>query len=491
MKRSDWIWGIGIGLLVGVVGFGLRGAGVSWPLEGLFAQITYWLGVPAMFNLIHKLLGYGEAGKNLAFAGTVVGWLLVHPFLWLALRRWFWVGLVLSAGFYWLFGGFVLLNLEAGLLSALQNSVPGIWSALIYGGAVGILAWWLNRRSMAPALANPTSQSRRETMKTLGVLAVGALLWQQAKAQGGIIWSKITGLSKEQFNQKDLYVVSKNVSILDPKLKGKPWKLEVGGSVKTPTSFSLDDIKALPSVELLNTMTCISNPVGGDLIGAIRWKGTPLKNVLDKAGVKGEAKHIIWEAADRFMETIPLSEIPAEALLAYAVQNPETGQFEDLEEQHGYPLRILLPGRYGMKQPKWLTKITLATNEITGYWAQRGWSRTAVIRTMSRIDVPKSRTKIKAGEETFIAGITYAGGRALERVEVSSDGGKTWQKADLKAPKGKFAWAQWALSWKPAAGNYSLQVRAVEVGEKTQDASLAEPLPDGASGYHTVNVKVG
>lgn len=491
MKRSDWVWGVAAGLLIGAVGFGLRGLGVAWPLEGLYAQVTYWLGVPAMFNLIHKLLGYGEAGKNLAFAGTVVAWLVLHPFLWAALRRWFWVGLALTAAFYWLTAGFVLLNLEGGLLAALQGSLPGIESAVLYGALVGLLAGWVNHRRVSEAQPNIASPSRRETIKTLGVLAVGALLWEQAKAQAGVVWNKIKGLSKEQFGQKDLYVVSKNVGLLDPKLKGKPWKLEVSGLVNASASLSLDEVKALPSVELLNTMTCISNPVGGDLIGSIRWKGVPLKTVLDKAGIKNEAKYIVWEAADRYMESIPLAEIPMEALLAYAIQNPDTGQFEDLAEEHGYPLRILLPGRYGMKQPKWLTKISLADNEITGYWAQRGWSRTAVIRTMSRIDAPRDRARLRTGEDTYIAGITYAGGRPLERVEVSTDGGKTWQKAELKPPKSKFAWAQWALPWKPTAGDYTLQVRAVEVGEKIQEAAQADPLPNGATGYHTVSVRVG
>lgn len=144
-----------------------------------------------------------------------------------------------------------------------------------------------------------------------------------------------------------------------------------------------------------------------------------------------------------------------------------------------------------MKQPKWITRITLSEKEEIGYWAQRGWSKSALIRTMSRIDVPGAGARLRAGEEVFIAGVTYAGGRALERVEVSSDGGKTWQKALLKPPQGKFAWQLWALPWRPMAGEYTLQVRAVEVGEKVQDATRREPLPDGATGYHTVRVRVG
>ncbi|MER3445123.1 MAG: molybdopterin-binding oxidoreductase, partial [Meiothermus sp.] len=286
-----------------------------------------------------------------------------------------------------------------------------------------------------------------------------------------------------------LYVVSKNPAFLDPDLRGKPYKLEVGGLVGQPLTLDLEALKALPSTDLVHTLTCISNPVGGDLIGCVKWRGVPLRALLERAGVKPEARFIVWEAADRYTESIALTELPAEALLAYAAENPQGGKFEDLEPRHGYPTRVLLPGRYGMKQPKWLTRITLTDKETTGYWAQRGWSRSAVIRTMSRIDTPKRNARLKAGEETFVAGIAYAGGRALERVEVSLDGGKTWQKAELRPPRAKHAWQQWALPWKPEKGDHTLQVRAVEVGERVQDPTAREPLPDGATGYHTVRVR--
>lgn len=480
MRRSDWSWGIAAGLLIGAGGYTLRGVGVGWPLEGLFAQITYWLGVPTVFNLIHELLGYGDAGKNLAFAGTALAWLLVHPFLFLFLRHWFWPGVGLTTLLYWWLGGGVL-----------QTPLAGLWAALTYGGVVALLAWRSRSALTHPPAPPLPSQTRRESLKTLGVLALGLMLWQHAQAQARVVWEKIGGLSRELFGQKELYYVSKNIAILDPRLKGKPYRLEVSGLVNSPLSLSLDELKALPSVELVNTLTCISNPIGGDLIGSVLWKGVPLKTVLAKAGVRGEAKFIVWEAADRYIESIPIAEVPPEAIIAYAARNPETGKFEDLTEQHGYPTRILLPERYGMKQPRWLTKIRLSSTEVPGYWVQRGWSRTALIRTMSRIDTPQHRARLKAGEDTFIAGIAYAGGRTLERVEVSTDGGKNWQKARLKPPKSNYAWQLWALPWKPAAGSYTLLVRAVEAGERVQDAAVRDPLPDGATGYHRIIVRVG
>lgn len=467
MKRSDILWGLGTGLLLGIAGFGLRAFGLGYPLEGMFARITYWLGVPAAFNLVHKLLGYSDLAKNLAFIGTVGLWLAIHPVLFAFARRRIWLGALTGALFYGYFG-----RLLAGL----------IYTVLFL--AIAFLATRCIARR--PGV---TGSSRRESLKAIGFIALTAVFWQQAKAQAKIIWEKITGLSREQTPQKDLYYVSKNPGFLDPNLAGKPYKLEIFGLVNKPAALSFDDIKAVPPVELVNTLTCISNPVGGDLIGSPKWQGASLKTLLEKAGVKPEAKWLVWEAADSYRESILLSEVPAEAMLAYAIEN-EQGKWEELQTSHGYPTRLLLPGRYGMKQPKWITKIRLSDKEEPGYWVQRGWSKSAVIRTMSRIDTPKNNARIRAGEENFIAGIAYAGGRALERVEISTDGGKSWQNANLKPPRSKFAWQQWAFSWRPSVGEYQLAVRAVEVGDKIQDATRRNPLPDGATGYHVVKVRV-
>lgn len=465
MRRGDVGWGVLVGVGLAALGFLLYQWGLSYPLLNLYAQMTFWLGVPAVFNLVHSVFGYGELGKNLAFMGAVGVWLALHPFLAWAFRRLGWAALVLGFALYALLGGWL--------------------AGLVYTALLGLAGWGRGRL----ARPVPEDRARRKTLMALGLLAVGAGVWRGVRAQAQnavrIVWEKIAGLSSEITPQEKLYYVSKNPALFDPNLKGKPYSLELVGLVAKPLKLSLEELKSLPASDLTHTLTCISNPVGGDLIGCARWTGVSLKTLLDRAGVKPEAKWLVWEAADGYRESLALAELPPEALIAYAING------EALEPRHGYPTRLLLPGRYGMKQPKWITRITLSEKEEIGYWAQRGWSKSALIRTMSRIDVPGAGARLRAGEEVFIAGVTYAGGRALERVEVSSDGGKTWQKALLKPPQGKFAWQLWALPWRPMAGEYTLQVRAVEVGEKVQDATRREPLPDGATGYHTVRVRVG
>lgn len=468
MVGKDVVRGALTGAGLAAIGWGLyQGWGLSHPLLNLYGWITFWLGVPSVFQFAHRVFGYGELGKNLAFFGTVGLWLFLHMALtWL-----------------WRTRGPVALPTALVLYLLLSGWLAG----LIYTGLLALF-WWRKRgRTHFRAAGGRGGVSRRKLLAVLGVLATRNGR-QGAKAQSAtpsrIAWDRVPGLSLEVTPQGKLYIVSKNPAIFDPNLKGRPYSLEVGGLVEKPLKLGLEELKALPASHLWNTLVCISNPVGGDLIGCARWTGVPLKFLLDRAGMKPQARWLVFEAADGYRESLPLAELPAQALIAYAING------EELEPRHGYPTRLILPGRYGMKQPKWLTRILVLEREEVGYWAQRGWSREAVIRTLSRIDVPRPGVQLKEGEEVLVAGVAYAGGRPLERVEISTDGGLTWQRAELKPPRGQFAWQLWALPWRPLQGNYTLKVRAVEVGGRVQDPVDREPLPEGASGYHTVRVRV-
>lgn len=346
-----------------------------------------------MFNLLHKPFSFGDLAKNLAFPGAVALWLLFHPLLLNLLLRWYWTGLGLA---FFLYGG--LGGLFLGLVS------EGIRVGVLYAMGLGLLA--LPFRSKGEGKADP---GRRGGLKLLAFLCLELLFGRGSKAQTqGPLGP---GLPPEETPQKNLYYVSKHIAILDPDLRGRPYRLKVGGLVEEPLTLGLEGLRSFPSLEVNLVLTCISNEVGGPLIGCPRWRGVLLRALLEKARVKPGARFLVFEAADGYIEFLPPSELPPEALLAYAIWDPVSKRWEELEREHGYPLRLLLPGRYGMKQPKWLTRIVLSEEEVPGYWARRGWSREAVVRTQSRIDTPRPGARLRLGEETLVGGIAHAGGR--------------------------------------------------------------------------------
>jgi hypothetical protein len=159
-----------------------------------------------------------------------------------------------------------------------------------------------------------------------------------------------------------------------------------------------------------------------------------------------------------------------------------------LPQGHGYPARLLVPGIYGMKHVKWITQIEVVNTDYQGYWQQNGWSDEATVRMTSRIDVPLPDTSIPANKPTYIAGVAFSGNKGIGQVEVSTDGGKSWQLATLQRPPSAITWVLWQIPWQPEAGSYTLVVRATDLEGDVQDPQVAPPLPDGSSGYHSINV---
>lgn len=343
-------------------------------------------------------------------------------------------------------------------------------------------------------MAPRTLLTRRQFLSTTAVAALtvaagaAAVRWMHILTTGAVaraqdLFARIKGLPPEITPNEQFYVVSKNPPGFDPRVDAARWSLDVGGKVAKPLRLTLEEIQAMPAVDQLQTLECISNEVGGDLISNARWKGVRLRDLLARAGgAAPTAVKVAFRCADGYSESIPIGDAVAPTtLLAYEMNG------EPLPQVHGFPLRLLIPGLYGMKNPKWITRMEVVDYDFQGYWEASGWTDEAVVKTMSKFDVVN-----KTGGEVELGGVAYAGDRGIKEVEYSTDDGTTWQKAALKPALGKFTWVLWAAVWKPAkAGTYAVKVRAKDGNSILQTARQSPTLPDGASGYHTLRVSVG
>ena len=287
------------------------------------------------------------------------------------------------------------------------------------------------------------------------------------------------------------YVVS--IDLVAPSLDASNWRLAVGGLVRNPRAYTLAELHALPRVEGYRTLECISSvlTIPDDLISNQWWAGVRLGTVLSAAQADPRAAWVIWASADGYTESLPLADaLDPRTWLAYEMGSRGT----PLPIEHGYPLRALIAGRYGMKQPKWLTAITLADHDVPGYWEQRGWDEQALVRTYSRIDFPAQFATVPAASPFTVYGVAFAGARGISKVEASPDAGHTWLAADLEpitadGPVGALTWRPWrARLTIRAEGPTTLLCRAVDGNGRLQDSALSAPLPGGATGYCAVPV---
>ncbi len=293
----------------------------------------------------------------------------------------------------------------------------------------------------------------------------------------------VPNLSPEVLTAKDFYTVSKN--LIDPVVDGNAWSLRVDGLVERPATYAYADITALPTYSDYYTLLCISNSVGGDLWGNAHWKGVRLVELLSRSGLKAGIRKVVFHAEDGYTDSIALdTALRPDTLLAYEMNGAV------LPKEHGYPARLLTPGIYGMKNVKWITRIELVDYDFKGYWMQRGWDDVAAYRTATRIDVPPGRAQLPPGE-VALAGVTFAGFRGVQAVEVSLDDGKTWENGTLKPALGQNAWNLWVFRKALAPGAYAVKVRAVDGAGDVQTATENDSLPSGATGYHSVALRIG
>jgi hypothetical protein len=280
---------------------------------------------------------------------------------------------------------------------------------------------------------------------------------------------------------KDFYLVSKN--LLDPEIDANSWRLQVNGLVDHPLTLRYADVLALPAEDYYQTLECISNEVGGPLMSNGRWTGVRLSEVLRRAGVQAPARQLHFTCADGYSENMTL----AQAMLPTTFLVYKLGG-QPLPTKHGYPLRVLTAGTYGMKNPKWLTGIEAVATGAVGFWEQQGWNPDAPVQTMSRIDSPQAGT-VSAGS-VAIGGVAFAGDRGIQRVELSLDGGQTWQATDLLPPLSPLTWVFWRTAATLQPGVTDLVVRATDGTGRLQTDQQTDTFPSGASGYHRIRLQV-
>ena len=277
-----------------------------------------------------------------------------------------------------------------------------------------------------------------------------------------------------------------DTSFSPPTIDPATWKMTIDGMVEHPITITYDELLARPMIERIVTLTCVSNEVGGDLIGNARWLGVPLADLLHEAKVKPGATQIASRSVDGWTCGFPtaIALDGRDALVAVAMNG------EPLPRAHGFPARLVVPGLYGyVSATKWLDKITLTTLEdFDGYWIPRGWSKDGPIKTQSRIEVPRLAADLPIGHNV-VAGVAWAPHRGIGKVEVQMDDGP-WMTATLADQPTVDGWRQWWLDWDAPAGRHILQVRATDATGAVQTADKADVAPNGATGYHGVGVNV-
>ena len=285
----------------------------------------------------------------------------------------------------------------------------------------------------------------------------------------------------------DLYVKSYQHT-LEP-ISRQTWQLSLGGQVRQPLTLKWTDLQALPIVEQMQTLECIGNPVGGRLIGNLVWRGVRLRDVLAWAHPTSASNHLVMSGADDYFTCVPLQlALDERSLLAFEVGG------EPLPSTHGYPARVLLPGVYGQKQPKWVSGLAAVTGPQPGTWERQGWSDEATIQVNSRIDYPPDGSLIPLGQNQAISGVAFADTSGVARVEVSVDNGQHWSEAAIYPGPTSLVWTTWQWNWTaPTAGEYTIKVRATTGAGHTQtDAGgfLSGVFPNGTTSIHSIRVRV-
>lgn len=499
--RSGWS-----GAWTGLVA-GLLTVGVGTLLGGLLDRTGLSGGQPAPVAAVGSafidltpawlkdlaIATFGTNDKRALLVGTVVVLILACAGVGLVARRRMSLALML-------FTGLGAVGLAAVLTrpgASVQDTLP-----TLVGTSVGL--WFL--AGLRPAEPSSTRPTRRLVLgaaaggaaayvgSTLGGASSNAVESRRAAAATRLAVEPlvvpsaasvdVAGVVPYVVPNEDFYRI--DTALVVPRIDAAEWRLRVTGMVEREVEIDWPTLQTKPMTEALVTLACVSNEVGGDLVGNAVWTGWPVRELLAEAKPLAGADMVLQTSADGWTCGTPLGALTdeREALLAVRMNG------EPLPFEHGFPVRLVVPGLYGyVSATKWVTELkvtTFAADE--GYWTPRGWSAEGPVKTASRIDVPRVGATVRTGR-VAVAGVAWAQHRGIRAVEVQVDDG-AWQQARLAAEPSIDAWRQWVLEWEATPGSHTLRVRATDGTGAVQTEAAAPPAPDGASGWHTVTVRV-
>ena len=384
-------------------------------------------------------------------------------------------------------------------LPADPATVVTVLGLLLLYAAFGIILVWVFRTMMLPAGAPARGAApggapvgrRALLVAGAGVIAGGA-------AWGGVRFlydrstlhydgTRYRGPQIEPITPNNrFYSVTKNV--LDPDVARSLWRLRIDGRVDNPTTYTFDQLAALPGVTMQEaTVSCISNDIGDGLVSNAVWTGISLRSLLEAAGLQQPTVKVVFYGADNYTDTIYLDKaLDGKTFVAWEMNGAP------LPKRHGFPVRLIVPGRFGEKSVKWVTRIEVVDYEAKGFYERQGWGPTFLTQTFSRFDEPFNGQTVPVGATTRLHGIAFAGDRGIQRVEVSTDDGQTWREARFDYQRSEIVWVLWSIDWQPPrAGEHRLAVRAVDGNGNYQTSDTRGIAPDGATGYHRITVRAG
>ncbi|MGI8899195.1 MAG: molybdopterin-dependent oxidoreductase [Pyrinomonadaceae bacterium] len=524
MNRSGWLKTFGAGLLAGLVAAVLMTLallllrylfGLATPSELVGDRIAPLLGVDRFLELLERFGGYNQL-KQIGVMSVIGGQLVVgaiggllYGFIVERSRtiqpkaagnqgRLF---AVIFVGLLWIVSLILLWPVlgtsYVGLPPAkgtLANSFGLLIAYALYGLSLVLLyPTALSREASDGKVSEREPIGRRAVLMT-GVgavfgVAVGGILHRLYKlASFSYDGTRYKGADVQAITPNDrFYVVTKNV--IDPDVARSVWRLDITGLVERPRTYSFEDLAALAAAMQETTLRCISNQVGDGLMSNASWKGVPMSTVIEAAGPKQGVVEVRLHGVDNYTDTFSIEKaLEPTTLIAYQMNG------EMIPQRHGFPVRVIVPGLFGEKNVKWVTRIELVDHDAKGFYEQQGWGPNFVVPTTARFDVPDDKQKIKLAKASPgipLRGVAHAGNRGVSRVEVTLDDGKSWNETKLDHAQSPLAWVLWNYDWRPTqAGEYKLAVRAIDGKGELQTEKERGTAPEGATGYHKITTLI-